>query len=144
MICLLDVNVLIALLWPQHEFHARAQKWFAKNANQGWSTCAITESAFIRIVSNPAFSRRAITPQHAIEVLRASLGHPEHHFWSEDLSAPDALAHFERGLVGHQQVTDAYLLGLTIHKKGRLATFDAGFSSLLAGASAAQAHLVLL
>jgi len=26
--------------------------------------------------------------------------------------------------VGHQQVTDAYLLGLAMHKKGKLATLD--------------------
>jgi len=56
--CLLDVNVLIALLWPPHEAHARTQRWFATNADQGWATCAMTQAGFVRIVSNPAFSRR--------------------------------------------------------------------------------------
>jgi hypothetical protein len=56
----------------------------------------------------------------------------------------EALAHFGQRLLGHQQVTDAYLLGLAIHKKGRLATLDASLSSLLSDQSAARTRLVLL
>lgn len=141
---LLDVNVLIALLWPPHEAHARAQRWFARNAHQGWATCAMTQAGFVRIVSNPAFSRRAVSPRDALEVLSGSLQHPAHRFWTEDLEVTAALAHFGRRLLGHQQVTDAYLLGLAIHKKGRLATLDTSLSSLLPGQSAAKARIALL
>ncbi|MGB9071883.1 MAG: TA system VapC family ribonuclease toxin [Terriglobales bacterium] len=141
---LLDVNVLIALLWPPHEAHARAQRWFAHNADQGWASCAMTQAGFVRIVSNPAFSRRAVSPRDALEVLSGSLQHPAHHFWTEDIGVNEALAHFGRRLLGHQQVTDAYLLGLAIHKKGRLATLDASLSSLLSEQSAARSRLVLL
>jgi predicted nucleic acid-binding protein len=31
-ISLLDVNVLVALLVPEHEDHGRAQEWFASEA----------------------------------------------------------------------------------------------------------------
>jgi uncharacterized protein len=141
---LLDVNVLIALLWPPHEAHARAQHWFARNAHQGWATCAMTQAGFVRIVSNPAFSRRAVSPRDALEVLSGSLQHPAHRFWTEDLEVTEALAHFGRRLLGHQQVTDAYLLGLAIHKKGRLATLDTNLSSPLPGQSAAKTRIVLL
>jgi uncharacterized protein len=141
---LLDVNVLIALLWPPHEAHARAQRWFAHNANQGWATCAMTQAGFVRIVSNPAFSRRAVSPRDALEVLRGSLQHPAHHFWTEDIGVTEALAHFGRRVLGHQQITDAYLLGLAIHKKGRLATLDASLPSLLHEQSAARTRLVIL
>lgn len=141
---LLDVNVLIALLWPPHEAHARAQRWFAKNADQGWATCAMTQVGFVRIVSNPVFSRRVVSPRDALEVLRGSLKHPAHRFWTEDIGVTEALAHFGRRLLGHQQITDAYLLGLAIHKKGRLATLDASLSSLLPEQSAARTRLVLL
>ena len=141
---LLDVNVLIALLWPPHEAHARAQRWFAQNAYQGWATCAMTQAGFVRIVSNPAFSQRAVSPRDALEVLSGSLQHPAHHFWTEDIGVAEALAPFGRRLLGHQQVTDAYLLGLAIHKKGRLATLDASLSSLLPEQSAARTRLVLL
>jgi toxin-antitoxin system PIN domain toxin len=141
---LLDVNVLIALLWPPHEAHARAQRWFAQNARHGWATCAMTQAGFVRIVSNPVFSRRSVSPRDALEVLSGSLRHPAHHFWTEDIGVTEALAHFGRRLLGHQQITDAYLLGLAIQKKGRLATLDASLSSLLSDQSAARNRLVLL
>jgi toxin-antitoxin system PIN domain toxin len=143
-ICLLDVNVLIALLWPAHQHHMKAQHWFAHNAQQGWATCAMTQAAFVRIVSNPAFSSRAVSPRDALVVLSGSLDHPAHRFWTEDLSVADALSQFRRRLLGHQQVTDAYLLALAIHKKGRLATLDASLASLLPDESAAHARLTLL
>jgi len=142
--CLLDVNVLIALLWPPHEAHARAQRWFAQNARHGWATCAMTQAGFVRIVSNPIFSRRAVSPRDALEVLSGSLQHPAHHFWTEDIGVTEALAHFGRRLLGHQQITDAYLLGLAIQKKGRLATLDTSLSSLLSDQSTARSRLVLL
>jgi hypothetical protein len=56
----------------------------------------------------------------------------------------EALAHFGRRLLGHQQITDAYLLGLAIQKKGRLVTLDASLSSLLSEQRVARTRLVLL
>jgi uncharacterized protein len=141
---LLDVNVLIALLWPPHEAHTRAQRWFGKNADQGWATCAMTQAGFVRIVSNPAFSRRAISPQDALAVLQGSLKHRAHHLWAEDIGLAEAVTQFGRRLIGHQQVTDAYLLGLAIHKKGRLATLDSSIASLLAENSNVKDRLVLI
>jgi uncharacterized protein len=141
---LLDVNVLIALLWPPHEAHERAQRWFAKNATQGWATCAMTQAGFVRVVSNPAFSQRAVSPRDALQVLGGSLKHPAHHFWTEDIGVTEILAPFGRRLLGHQQITNAYLLGLAIHKKGRLATLDASLASLLPEQSAARTRVVLL
>ena len=141
---LLDVNVLIALLWPPHEAHARAQRWFAKNGDQGWATCAMTQAGFVRVVSNPAFSRHAVSPRDALEVLHGSLQHRAHRFWTEDIGIEEALAHFGRRVNGHQQITDAYLLGLAIQKKGSLATLDGSLASLLPEPSAARTRLVLL
>lgn len=141
---LLDVNVLIALLWPPHEAHERAQRWFAKNAGQGWATCAMTQAGFVRVVSNPAFSQRVVSPRDALQVLSGSLQHPAHHFWTEDIGVTEVLAPFGRRLLGHQQIAHAYLLGLAIHKKGRLATLDGSLASLLPEQSAARNRLSLL
>src|SRR5271157_3046953 len=102
----------------------------------------MTQASFVRIVSNPVFSRRVVSPRDALEVLSGSLQHPAHRFWSEDVGVMEALAHFGRRLIGHQQITDAYLLGLAIHKKGRLATLDASLSSLLPEESAARRHVL--
>lgn len=40
---LLDVDVLLALLWPEHEFHDAAQRWFASTGSGHWATTAITQ-----------------------------------------------------------------------------------------------------
>ena len=63
---LLDVNVLVALGWKGHPDHVRAQNWFLKNARAGWATCPFTQAAFVRIVSNPAFSANAVLPVEAL------------------------------------------------------------------------------
>jgi toxin-antitoxin system PIN domain toxin len=141
---LLDVNVLIALLWPPHEDHARAQKWFALNSHLGWATCPMTQAGFVRIVSNPAFSRRPVSPRDALDVLQASLQHRAHRFWTEDIAMPEAVSEFGPRLIGHRQVTDAYLFGLAIQKKGRLVTLDRSLGSLLPDQGAAKDRLVLL
>ena len=140
---LLDVNVLIALLWPPHQGHTKVQRWFALNARHGWATCAMTQAGFVRIVSNPLFSRQVVSPLDALQVLAGSLQHPTHQFWIEDINVSMALAQFGSRLVGHRQITDAYLLALAIHKKGSLVSLDAGVSSLLPG-QRAEKNLVVL
>src|ERR1700739_2018682 len=114
---LLDVNVLVALLWPDHTFHELVQGWFGRNARRGWATCPITQAGFVRIVSNPAFSVRAVSPSDALQALDLTLQHPAHQFWADDVPLSDALNVFEEPPLGHQQITDAYLLGLAINKK---------------------------
>jgi uncharacterized protein len=128
---LLDVNVLIALMWPAHEDHTRVQEWFGKQSKLGWATCPFTEAAVIRILSNPAFSRDAVAPQQALTVLESNMKHPAHHFWADEISIIDALRPLKNRIVGHRQVTDAYLLGLARHRKGKLATLDRAVLGLL-------------
>jgi toxin-antitoxin system PIN domain toxin len=128
---LLDVNVLIALMWPAHEGHKRAQAWFGQNAGQGWATCPFTQAAFVRIVSNPAFSRDAVTPKEAVGLLAANLQHKGHQFWADEIDIVSAIGPLSERVQGHQQVTDAYLLGLAIHKKGKLGTMDRAVVELL-------------
>jgi toxin-antitoxin system PIN domain toxin len=128
---LLDVNVLIAMAWPTHRAHEKVQEWLARHAREGWATCPMTQTGFVRILSNPAFSPNALSPAHALALLQANLGHPAHRFWADELSFIQALEPFHPRLAGHQQVTDAYLLGLAIHKKGKLATMDQAVLALL-------------
>ncbi len=138
---LLDANVLIALAWPAHEAYPRVQQWFARNSKQGWASCPLTQAAFVRILSNPAFSPHAVTPQEALTVLSANLQHPGHQFWRDEMSLPEALKRFEGRLVGHLQINDAYLLGLVLHKNGRLATLDKAVGALLAEGSPERARI---
>lgn len=121
---LLDTNLLIALLWPSHEHHAVAVTWFTRQRSQGWATCPFTQAGFVRIVSNPAFSRDAVQPRDAAHVLVANTAAKDHTWWADDLPFAEAVAFAGVRLIGHQQVTDAYLLGLAIRNGGVLATLD--------------------
>lgn len=127
---LLDVNLLVALLWPAHESHDCAQEWFLKNRRAGWATCPLTQSGFVRVVSNPSFSRDAVSPAEASEQLALNLASPQHRFVPASIAFAVAVAPFQARLRGHQQVTDAYLLGLALHHGLRMATFDRGVAAL--------------
>ena len=121
---LLDVNVLLALSWPGHQFHETVHKWFAKNASKGWATCPMVEAGFVRILSNPAFSPQAVSPKEAADALKFNTKHAAHRFWPDDIPLVSALEHFQGRVAG--QVTDAYVLALAIHHRGKLATLDRG------------------
>ena len=141
---LFDVNLLIALMWPAHEDHDKAQEWFAHNAHQGWATCPFTQAAFVRIASNPAFSPDAVSPTEAAAVLASNLKHPHDQFWPDEITFTQAIQPFSDRLAGHQQVTDAYLLGLAMHRKGKLATMDQAVAALLASQSQKDSFLTLI
>ena len=128
--CLLDTNVLIALLWPSHAHHDLAAKWFGRHRSRGWASCPLTEAGFVRIVSNPAFSRDAVSPREAAVLLAANTAAADHVFWPDNQPFAAAAAFTGPRLVGHQQVTDAYLLGLALKRNGMLATLDERIASL--------------
>ena len=142
--CLVDTNVLIALLWPSHTQHARAARWFGRHRSRGWATCPLTEAGFVRIVSNPAFSRDAVTPREAASLLAANTAAADHLFWPDDVSFGDAATFAGARLVGHQQVTDAYLLGLALHRGGVLATLDDRIAALVEPKSAERKALEVI
>jgi len=51
MIYLLDVNVLVALGFQQHEFHDRVALWVRAEQPAPLATCSITELGFVRVLS---------------------------------------------------------------------------------------------
>ncbi len=118
---LLDVNVLLALAWPSHQHHAPAHRWFAGAARRGWATCALTELAFVRLSSNPAFTPDAVSPADALALLARMRKLPRHLSWSD---LPPVVELRAIRLLGHQQVNDAYLLLVARRHRGVLATFD--------------------
>ncbi|MGH9493898.1 MAG: TA system VapC family ribonuclease toxin [Candidatus Sulfotelmatobacter sp.] len=122
--CLVDVNLLVAFAWPEHEFHETAQRWLGKAKSRGWATCPMVEAGFVRILSNPAFSNWVVTPGEAIEALQESFKMPGHQFWSDDITVAEALMPFRSRSIGHRQVTDLYLLSIAMHHNASLATLD--------------------
>jgi uncharacterized protein len=141
---LLDVNVLIALVWPAHENHEQVRPWFHRNSSEGWATCSFTQAAFVRIISNPASFPHAVGPQEAVDILQVNLRDPNHQFWADEVSFMNAVQPFFTRLKGHQQVTDAYLLGLALHKKGKLISLDRGVLDLLPEKSMERDSVVIL
>jgi uncharacterized protein len=129
---LLDVNVLLALAWPNHVHHREAQTWFASKRAGGFRTCPITQTGFVRISSNPAFTAEAVTPVEALALLDTMAQLPGHEFWPDDLALRDAVAGLPT-VTGHRQVTDAYLVALAVAHGGVLATLDRAVLALARG-----------
>ncbi len=62
---LLDIYLLLALAWPDHQRHAAAHGWFARESRYGWATCAFTQLGFVSPSSNPADTSGAVRPVEA-------------------------------------------------------------------------------
>ncbi|MGI9022281.1 MAG: type II toxin-antitoxin system VapC family toxin, partial [Acidimicrobiales bacterium] len=56
---LLDVNVLIALAWPNHVHHDRARSWFSGPGSSGWATRPLPQHGFVRVSSHPMLPHAA-------------------------------------------------------------------------------------
>jgi len=121
---LLDVNVLVALAWPNHVHHAAATTWFLAEHGKGWATCPVTESGFVRVSSNQRVIPGARGPAEAIGVLARLRRQSGHSFWVDDVALGDCPEIDAGRLSGYRQVTDAHLLALTERRGGRLVTFD--------------------
>jgi toxin-antitoxin system PIN domain toxin len=121
---LLDVNVLIALAWPNHTEHERVQEWFAKERAKGWATCLVTQLAFIRVSSNATVPHH-VSPSVAQRYLSEITALPDHSFWAEPANGY-AHSTFGRTLPNttHLSVTEGYLATLVLIHGGRLATLD--------------------
>ena len=131
MIALLDVNVLVALAWPNHIHHEVAIVWFEKNQSKGWATCSVTQSGFVRVSSNRRILPESKSPAEAILLLRRITKMENHVFWSDDISLVEREFIFAQRIIGHRQVTDAHLVALALRHQGRLATFDRGVAQVV-------------
>src|SRR4051812_15337198 len=120
---LLDVNALLALAWPNHQFHTEVLARLEQQPAPRWATCALTQLGFVRLSSNPKIVEVRKTPAEAVSLL-ADLTRDQLHVYLETLPAlPNAAGAF-RHLLGHQQVTDAYLLGVAEANGATLLTLD--------------------
>lgn len=125
---LLDANALIALVVADHEHHAPAAQWAA--GVDRIALCPIVEGALVRFLVRVGEGQAT-----AVAILSALYRSGRCDFWEDALSYEAVeLGH----VVGHRQVTDAYLAGVAKSRGGRLATFDRS----LAGALPDHAELI--
>jgi uncharacterized protein len=139
---LLDVNTLIALTSIEHPQYPAAQRWFDSLVNEEWGICPLIEAGYVRIVTNPASGPIMRTFVQAAAILKDLAQRTGYRYWPIDESWAALTAPFVERIFGHQQVTDAYLLGLAIKEGGVLVTFDRGLK-YMAGAQFADNVLVL-
>ena len=132
MTALLDVNVLIALAWPNHVHHEAARAWFTRRRKDGWATCVLSEAGFVRVSCNPSVVRHWVTPTDAISHLHRLARLESHTFWSLDRSMLGLPEGIRARIQGYRQITDALLLAAAMRHGGELATFDSGIASLVA------------
>lgn len=121
MTVLLDANVLIARAIGDHVHHGRTEVWLS-GLDERHATCPMTQGALLRMLI-----RQSMPASAAVSLLSALTADDRHEFW------PDSIAFSAvrmSGVVGHQQVTDAYLAGLARARAGRLATLDDGLAAL--------------
>lgn len=136
---LLDVNVLIALAEPKHVHHQAVMRWF-NTPGLDWGLCAFSEAGFLRVATNS--NAGSYTVKESTAVLTAWASHPGYRFWPITEGWATLAAPFQQRVFGHQQITDAYLLGLAVKEHGVLVTLDKAIK-FLAGAEFSKNVLVL-
>ena len=117
---LLDANVLIALVDPDHVHHESAGNWLASH-DAAFTTCPITQGALIRYLFRQGHAAANVGP-----ALRRIGGLARHQFWPDDIEFSEATL---AGVVGHRQVTDSYLCHLAAAHGGKVATYDRALAS---------------
>lgn len=119
---LLDGNVLVGLAKDDHSTHAATHLWWRTRGDASFATCPITQGTLLRLL---LLSGADVDVAKAL--LREISQLPQHEFWSDDVGYLDVDL---SGVIGHRQVTDAYLAALARHRGGKLVTFDHGLAML--------------
>ncbi|MDO4723848.1 MAG: PIN domain-containing protein [Comamonadaceae bacterium] len=139
---LLDVNVLIALLDAAHVHHGRASSWLLAEIGHGWASCPLTQNGCLRIMAQPSYPQALPVAAVAGRLAQAA-AHPAHRFLPDDYSLLEAGALQWPHVLGHRQITDAYLLGLAVRHGCRFVSFDARVDRATVVGAGAE-HLVVL
>lgn len=142
-VALLDVNVLLALFDPAHVHHDVAHDWFSDHSPGRWATCPLTENGFLRTAASVARGASPLTVASLADALRTFRASGRHEFWTDEITLTDDALFDADAVLGHQLVTDVYLLALAVERGGMLATFDRRIP-LAAVKGATPEHLAVL
>jgi uncharacterized protein len=117
---LLDSSVLIPLVTDDHVHHDAASNWMLARSD-ALAVCPITQGSLLRFLIRVGYA-----VAEALEVWNGFVADLEPEHWHDDVFYDATVL---RGVIGHRQVTDAYLAALARSRTGRLATFDAGLAA---------------
>jgi uncharacterized protein len=121
---LLDANILIAILDPEHIHNGQCQEWFESTGHHHWHTSPTTENGAIRVLCGASYPGIRQRPDEAIERLESLLLLGRHEFIPDDVSILDRRVFNRLHLRGSKQITDTYLLGLAVLSGAMFATMD--------------------
>jgi uncharacterized protein len=121
---LLDVNVWVALLDEAHVFHRQALA-FIERRRIKIASCPLVENGVIRVLNLPGYSQLGPVGFETVSSkLRDICADLDHEFWPDRMSLrSEGLVNWSR-VLGHNQITDVYLLALSVANKGCLVTLD--------------------
>jgi hypothetical protein len=144
MIYLLDVNLLFVLHQPLHPEYDLVNRWFLRGPDRSFATCPITQSGLIRLLLQGVAGLDPFNVHEAREAMQVLTESPGHVFWPDKPTYLDSTNSIIARMQGHRQTTDAYLLGLAIHNRGKLATLDRGIRHLAGKEFAASLEIIEL
>ena len=121
---LLDVNVLVALLDEAYVHHAQAVAFMQRRKVQ-IATCPLVENSVIRVLNLPSYSKYGPAGFEAVSnKVQQICADVDHQFWPDEVSlCSPGTVNWQR-VLGHNQITDVYLLALAVANQGCLATLD--------------------
>lgn len=135
---LLDVNALVALLDEDHVHHEAMTEWFDTAALQ-WALCPFTEAGLLRYMTRPKTGDMSV--EEATAMLARLAQERGYHYQEISADWRTLCRPFFRRIFGHNQITDACLLGLAVREGLVLATFDKAIVHL---AGEYRHHVLLL
>lgn len=137
---LLDVNVIITLLDPDHPAAQVAHQWLSTHTG-GTATCPIVQNGALRVMTQASYPQGGVplTLRQVLAALRKTLDADHHEFWPDAVSLADAQLFDQDKILGHLQLTAIYLLGLAVSHNACLVTLDRNIPiSAVRGAQAAN------
>jgi toxin-antitoxin system PIN domain toxin len=124
-----DLNVWLALVWPDHSHHHEALRYWEDEARERVLFSTVTALGLVRLVCQPKVMGAAVkTPQEGSALLEAlcqqpgvSLAIAEHGGWETFHQL------LQKGNVPARLCTDAHLAALAMVNGWRLVSFDRDF-----------------
>jgi predicted nucleic acid-binding protein len=121
---LLDGNMLVAINDETHSQFRKAITWVATHKTDKWFLCAVTEGTLLRLLMRTRGGARPVASD-VWRILREFRARPNVVFIDAGFSYLDVQP---KGLTGHKEVTDAWLITLARKHGCRLVTLDKGLS----------------
>ena len=127
--CLVDVNVVVALLVPRHVHHQVAHNWFGDLISGQVGLCRLAQLAVVRLLGNPKImGTEALSVSDGWSVVQKFLEDDRIEFLKE----PPSVESFITATLDHPHnpaklVTDGYLAAFAMSSHRKFVTFDRDF-----------------